>query len=1159
MCPPLPTLLGVGSQAGYNKDNRKRPLLKGLNLPRLKLWLGGGEIMPGFLLYPRARTLLIAVLDQSEEVLPDLLVEVISAESGLASPQHNTSYKSLLQSLGLPADSSRTRAAVGEMTPRILEFSLENPDLIWEICQAWLDIKRREEPQLLQSIKEHPSLQELTPEQAMEKKINEILDLCSRVGHEITPPGTGDHNYRGRHLSFLTAIIVIADYLQEGEEKTSPVPTSRGPELNPRWEKMLSEIESWSGSEKLWEQTALFLEEVNKIARKKKNSRQIAAPLEKKLQDLVLQHQVWLEFFGWPCGRFNLKDNLDQQEIKAAEDNIETLKENILEYASLQQKKPGNIQERREMRNKMGRLEDEITALLNKMKRVLQPLSAEDSTGLEVCEKSREEEYRSQPQDKEVAEKEEEEKPPPARSPEEKTEEEFRSSDEEKESAHYYQEETEEEGWYSEAEKTSAADYARGEEAPPDRDQSRIRGLALKDLQETPEKITPGEEKTWSLLARGDLPGAYWASYLLQREGEDTLPPDIIKALLASWWISTGSIRVEKEQEKISRSLKLKEEGPVRVLALAAALNASVLAPRSGLQAWLFPPEDCPELARMVESLQEFSPREIALKIEDLEGRPVPVVRKERMEELAGGIKAVLSGEKTPSSFSEDDREILQVLLQEKGELYQLLHLVAENYPGSLEKVEGLLKEWCRQPKVEKRVQAARAEVDSYVQRAEPCGNVNLIEKFILQVLENAEMWAREAHSYNQIISGEERYDEMVQILQGQISISGPGAIEEVTALQARNQDNIMMNGALLCLQWSLARLLELFEIPHKVQLPASEIEEQWWFRGVFTFDEALERRLFWVPEVFLEGATQSGNQGAEAIYNSELSREGLAQAVEKWLEWGDLRFVELMLQASPAPERERLEKRMQEERKRLMQELEREKTRSKDLLNSIYAAGFIDEKNRGKFKEKISSVGPGGVLNFRGARSYLEEIRQELEEKYREQNDELQAKEASWAWLQMGFKGQNGQAESKKNLQSILRFLGFLPLPGSRSFEVISSARRYLHVRQKMVCFDPRGLFPRLAERGENEYDVLCFWSEPGPEDMRNFMRSNQSAAPNLLILYFGNLNQEKRGQLAGDMAGSLRVAVIDQSLLLVEIRKEDNALAELTLEYLALKGKKR
>ncbi len=1110
--------------------------------------------MPGYLLYPRARTLLIAVLDQSEEVLPDLLMEVISAGPDLPPPRQKSSYQSLLQSLGLSDDASQTRTAVKSMTPRILDFSLQNPDLIWEICLGWLEIKRKEEPQLIRLIEDHPALQQMTPEKAMEKRVNEIMGFCTRVGQEIYREKTGGDNLKAGHISFLAAVMIIADFLQEGEEHPDPGSASGEPQLHGKWKKMLSEIEGWSVSEELWEQTALFLEEVKKIARQKKESRQLAAPLEKKLQDLRLQYQDWLEFFGWPGQQFNLKNNLGSRDLQTAEENIDRLKELFLEYAALQKKTPDNIQKRREMRNKMSGLEDEIAALLNKMKRVLQPVPAEDSTGLEVREKSH-----GQSRQQKFPAKEEQITPPES-SPEKETEEdEVPSSSKKGDSSGFYQEELEEEGWHAGVERTSEEDSSAGAGAPAERDAPPSQGLALEELRGTREKLSPGEEKTWSLLARGDLPGAYWVSYLLERDGEENLPPDIIKALQASWWLPAGGIRVEKELEKISQSLELKEEGPVQVLALAAALVSSVLSPRAGLQAWLFRPEDCPELSKLIASLQDFSSREIGLKMEDLQGRPVPVVRQERMKELAQEVRGVLAGEDIPSSFSEDDRAILKVLLQEKGELYQLLHLVGENNRSSLERVQGLLEDWSRQQKIEKRIQAARSEVDAYVQRAEPCGDLKLIEKFIIRNLENAEMWAREVHSYNWIVSGAERYDEMVQIMQGQISISGPDAIEEITALQARQEDNIRMKGALLCLGWSLASLLELFEIPHKVELPASEIEEQWWFREAVSFDEVLERRLFWVPEVYLEAATQPGYQAAEAIYNSHVSRQGLVQAAEKWLQREDLRFVEQILKALSGAEKERIKKDLGDRRERLMQELEIEKNRNTDLLNSIFAAGFINEKVRGKFKERISSVHPERVLNFPGARNYLEEIRQELQEKYREQNDELQAKEASWAWLQLGFKRQQGPGESKKNLQSIFRFLGFLPRPGASSFQVISSTRKYLHVRQKMMCCDPRGLFPRLARRGENEYDTVCFWSEPGPEDIRDFIRNSQTAAPALLIVYFGPLSSEKKEQLSGDMAGPLPVAVIDQNLLLEEIRKEDNALAELTLEYLALKKKNR
>ncbi len=1182
-------------------------------------WAQGGEKVEKLSVFDQTRSLLMYFLEQSDGLFEDVLTEVIEEGKSGDIEEARFFYQGLGEIVDTSGQSQNARELVKELPLQLKELSSEDPKFLFKLCLGWGKLKNRENPEVAELVAEHPELTAFNISDLNEEEIEKIKKLCEQIGSEVREVCLEESNLGTEHISLLAFIKLAADNLNShSETKTeNTVAEEETVQENPaeqfksstaiskRWKELLEEIEKWPTSEDAWDEIEGFLDGVKMIAEEKKKVKQLLEKIENQIRTISSDNREMIEFFGFSAITEWVAENLEKEPAKEALDRLHELKEYFSSYSVLHKRKPENIVERRNLRQSMAELENKIGATFKKLEELLLNYDHDRSEigeiGFRVQEEPAEKEKweyvprvnrASSKPSPEIKEGEidtppAEEKPEETSPPEEKKEKhspkdygEYRAVDKETETGEENKEntikhqpiqddQTEEEEVFNGKEKEGEVfsppdDVSPQEEKtnPAQEAQNSRVALAVETDEVESEALSFGEKKLWEMISRKDLQGAYWVSRSLEQKGEDPIPANLIKILQASWWLPAGNYKVEKELVKLASSIRRAKGESAKVVGLAAALIPSVLAPRSGLQGWLFSPEDCPELAKLVENIQDFAEKGIGLKLEDMQNRPVQVARKERIKELSGEIEEKLNEKLIPSHISEQGQVILKNLLQEEGELYKLLDIAGKGKRRNLEKVEEMLEHWQGEQKVSQKISRVHAGLSSLAKKVLKDHEYREMVSFIFKLLEPVEQWCSEVHSYNRIVSGEERFDEMVQILQSVISISGPEAIKEVRGIRSKNEENVKLEGALNCLLWSLGVLLEIFGINHNVEFPNSEIDNQWWLVDTRNLDEAFGRRFFWVPEVTVdeEGypVEEPGKSIIEPLNETQPGPQNLAEAAKKWLEKEDYRFIERILRVIEGQEGEEAVKAgYEEEKENLRQTLVKKISQTEETIDSALSNGFINEEQKKRFKKGITSIETDKVLNFNEAFGRINQVRQELDKVLEEQTDELQAKEAAWAWLQLRFRRQKGEGETRKYMETLFQFLGFLKIPEENSFQVISSQQEILHLRQRMSSSDPGRLFPQFASRTENEYDTVCFWEEPGADTLGDFIEKAKLDTQALIVIYFGRLSSDQKKELVEKSSGALQVAVLDESLILEELGKEDNALAELTLEYLALKKK--
>ena len=130
------------------------------------------------------------------------------------------------------------------------------------------------------------------------------------------------------------------------------------------------------------------------------------------------------------------------------------------------------------------------------------------------------------------------------------------------------------------------------------------------------------ESLMWSLVAEDDLSAAYWvARYLSERNYEDVITPELLRAVQGSRWLAPASNRyVSDLSEFVHEYDRAGVNTAQQLLELAASLHSSLIAPHSNMWGLLKTPDACPSAGSIVSTFDDFARYGHALRPEYIEG-----------------------------------------------------------------------------------------------------------------------------------------------------------------------------------------------------------------------------------------------------------------------------------------------------------------------------------------------------------------------------------------------------------------------------------------------------------------------------------------------------------------------------------------------------------
>lgn len=482
----------------------------------------------------------------------------------------------------------------------------------------------------------------------------------------------------------------------------------------------------------------------------------------------------------------------------------------------------------------------------------------------------------------------------------------------------------------------------------------------------------PAWEATfWRMIAEGDFAGAYWLARAA--EGDGRVPPVaswLLAANVGGYALASDTDPVTVDLQRIATSHAPSEGHVEALLAVSAALRPALLAPATGLAAWLSSPVRLPNLQQVLGTVGRFASLNHPLQQSDLIGY-------ESREEVQRHIRAVVEdlerwGERaglrrTPFSGA---TEVWERLVSR--EIRPLIRRIREEGPHALEEVQARLADWASTEWIHGRIDALNAELHG----ARKPRIVGRPREQIVRWMGEASGLVRKWIGLVGGAAGGERsgwLEQQIGQLRRTVQAKSTDVRAEIEAAVA-NAEPARAAALRACARAfedlrGLIGLAEVSERPSHFDV---------------SLDAILGRRLHLLPEIELndDGSPAEGHLSAveAALLDPSLAARSVEEVIETWIERTDHRFVESLLERLDDPAaREHWANLAAERRDRERVELRREVEKALVRIEQAVVDGVIEEERRSDYQAEVT-FDLESVADFSRRRRRLAEICAEID-----------------------------------------------------------------------------------------------------------------------------------------------------------------------------------
>ena len=507
----------------------------------------------------------------------------------------------------------------------------------------------------------------------------------------------------------------------------------------------------------------------------------------------------------------------------------------------------------------------------------------------------------------------------------------------------------------------------------------------------------------WSLVAEDDLAGAFWISKSLAAQGLlESQVPILLKAVQGARWLSPeSSDYVEDLFEAVSSVDPPFGDDAQTLLALAASIQPSLVAPETNLLAWLDLPSCLPSLDSIVSPIRDFAKLGNALGPEYIQGDEWQRHVEESIVAASSSAQKWL--EDSSKRFQNFTRanSVWKRLCDDEGNLNDLLSAAAADNRSRVDTVKNEVESL--------RQEARRTEIIAGLneqQRSSPRGPIvgaarDWLHRGIIEALDQAALWCElveRANDANSQSQSQWLLDNVAE-LRANIEAASQHVLDDLLLLTSNSEQGTLVASA-LCLTRSIHQLLDYLRIDYAadglsaapavvadlLQLDQNIRLSGRTGRSNSQIEAALSRRLLWIADVELRDDGLPVN--SEEPINLEIAEAEwfsldtpLEAVLQTRIDSGDFRFLD-----QPLLDADRLEPSAPEHAYKAKLVAERETlTAHKDGVRDAVEQAANDgvlEFDGPRWHELTNShedTVVDNILNFRRAHDILERIEESL------------------------------------------------------------------------------------------------------------------------------------------------------------------------------------
>ena len=843
-----------------------------------------------------------------------------------------------------------------------------------------------------------------------------------------------------------------------------------------RWASVIEELREWPSDASEWEsdQVVGFVEQVRLLAEQKSDERKKAGRLHlqralDQLREDYASEIVFFEFESLDIANWQAAD-CPTDEVSERTKTVESLLEQLSGHRSLNQQSPKNLQEARKHRTDLNDTEDRINSLAKQLEQEFAKAEPEPQQAPEEDTQDDDEPDTDPPEpgkgpscehpdsdEDQQAEKD-------ARLPSEESKRETSSNEQDAEA-----EPTDkpEEPQSKPIQPTTSAPPPHEKKPPTLRSAQDVAALLQED-----DSDEHWESLGWSLLAEGDLTGAYWLALSLKARGRNVpVAPELLAVLQGSHWLEgdDGSL-VHAILEIVSDWAP--RNNAERMLGLAAAMRPCLIAPHAGLVGWLPQRVEINStLDPLVDAIRTFTRNGFPLRSEDLQGVENQASLTESIRDTVEQARRLLANYQGRRLKIRRATNVLRSLVDQGGDLRVLLTPVIDNQANHVDQIRHSIDDF-RGRKIEERIHQIDRELRSS-RPSRPITGVprDQLVRSIEVAVALADQWCSLVEREQFISNRGDWWSDHVKVLRDQVHTALPSIKTDLDRNKGKekSQEEAAWDRVL---QHAIDQVTVLLGLKER---PDIEDPQAWMQRESGSLKQALARRLLWLPEVSLDDDGFPGEDQEADI--ATFLRQSLAEerelntACAMQIEGQDFRFAEILRSAlSDDEERQVFEDRIDEALKGARAALKEKVANVRGAIEQGMVDGLLVEKERTDLSDELEKAAIEEPLCFGPLFRRLDDVEQQLN---RKRADRLQELEVHWTQI-------------RQTLEPRIQV------------EQLKAAEAFIHkaFQQSDTRVVDEGL-AHLREVLKGEIEWESAWFDPPYE--RNFLKEFQDASPGI------------------------------------------------------------
>lgn len=776
-----------------------------------------------------------------------------------------------------------------------------------------------------------------------------------------------------------------------------------------RWTSLIEELRQWPSDAPEWEAVQEFIDQVQIVVGQKFQEREEAGrlQLQQALDRLREKHEeILVDYFK--------SSDLSKWEavscpIDRVEERTKTVEDLLVQLGrrqALDQQVPQNHLEGRKKWTDLGAVEDRISKLVEQLDQDFSTVPLEPSQALDK------------------ATKEDDQPPTEPPSPEQGPSSDLPDSDQEQttdQDVSHPEEVLPEDPCPSQKEKAispSGEDEPTPVQAIPSEPQPlNKKPPHLRSVQELAVLLQKDDSDEhwvslgWSLLAEGDWAGAYWLARSLKAAGRDVpVTPELLAVLQGAHWLENDTDSLVFDIQQIASEYTPQSTTSDRLLGLAAALRPSLVAQHTGLVSWLPQKEEVNHvLGTLAEAVRTFASAGHPLRPEDLQGVEGMATREQVIRETTEQADRFLATNQVSKLKLKRATDVLHHLVRQNGDLHFLLTAVIENKADQVDQVQQRISDFEGRKQIERCLHQIDQDLVGSKKRKITGDPINQLVRSVEEAVGLARRWCSLIVQEQTVHQKGDWRGDHVEDLRRRVQGVLPAINDELKRMQAQDQpqDTAALGRVL---QRAINQVTGVLRLG---QQPDGEEPQAWIQREEDSLDQALARRLLWMPEISLDDnvSPEEDRKGNIAKYlrHSLAEERSLLMAWEMRIEGQDFRFTDVLMNALEDDEnRQQLEDRNDEALKGARAALADEGTKVQGAIEQGMVDGLLVEEERTALSAQLEKTAIEHPLYFKPLFQRLDDIEQQLNQKL---EDRLQELKEQWQKIRQDL-AQSSQAD---------------------------------------------------------------------------------------------------------------------------------------------------